>query len=282
MISGRFYTSSPTLNLMIAAATKAAQGLVRDFGDVAHLQVSRKGIGDFVSAADQRSEMILIQELSRTYPDYNFLTEESGWIDRSDAPFCWIIDPLDGTLNFLHSIPHFCISIALQKYDEIIIALVYDPIKDEVFWAEKGRGSFLNRRRLRVSDRKNIDEALVVSGSPFAGHGRDRSQVKTILEDIGKTVAGCHSTGSTALDLAYLAAGRYDAFVNNHVCAWDMASGILLIQESGGIVQDWKGGSDMLASGTLFASNPHFSQTLFSAIQRSEPIMDQAQDNSDI
>jgi myo-inositol-1(or 4)-monophosphatase len=239
---------------MMSAIEKAARGLVRDFGEVENLQVSRKSVGDFVSVADKRSESILIEELQKARPKFGFLTEESGIIPGADSSQRWIIDPLDGTTNFLHGVPHFAITVAFEMEGEIIAGVTYDPIKDEMFWAEKGRGAYLNQRRLRVSNRRNWDEILIGVGAPY-GHSDD---VKAFQRRLDRTLpgsAGMRRMGACALDLAYVACGRLDLFFEDPVQPWDMAAGILLIQEAGGIVTDIKGGKDPLTARTIAATS---------------------------
>jgi len=252
---------SPTMNVMMAAVQKATRGLIRDFGEIEHLQVSKKGLGDFVSTADRRSEKILIEELSKARPDYSFLAEESGAIEGSDPHHTWVIDPLDGTTNFLHSIPHFAITVALKKDLEIIAGITYDPIKDEMYWAEKGKGAFMNRRRLRVSGRRHLDEALVAIGTPFGDHG-DRALFQKHLEKIMPITAGTRRLGAAALDLAYVAAGRFDAFFENHLQPWDLAAGILLVKEAGGYVSEINGSKNMFETGSVLAANPELFEPL--------------------
>ncbi len=259
--TGRAMILSPILNVMTAAAEKAARGLVRDFGELEHLQVSKKGLGDFVSTADRRSEDILIYELSKARPDYPFLTEETGAIPGKNTEFCWIIAPLDGTLNFLHGIPHFAIVIALKKEDEIVASVTYSPLQDEMYWAEKGKGSFLNQRRLRVSGRRHLDEAVIAMGTPFGDHG-DISIFQKRLEKIMPITAGTRRFGAAALDLAYVAAGKFDAFFEDHLKPWDLAAGILLVKEAGGYVTEVNGGKDMLNSGSILAANEYLHDDL--------------------
>lgn len=252
----RTFSKSPLLTVMINAAFKAAKGLVRDFGEVEHLQVSRKGPGDFVSQADKKSEKILFEELKKARPDYSFLMEESGAVENKDKDHTWIIDPLDGTTNFLHGIPHFAISIGLRKGNDIIAGVIYDPIKDEMFYAERGGGAFLNDRRIRVSSRTHMVESLIATGIPFASHSP--AQYKEFTESVCALmpkVAGIRRMGSASLDLAYVAAGRYEGYWEAPLSPWDMAAGIIIIKEAGGFVRDLKGGTDMLGTSSILASN---------------------------
>ena len=213
---------SSNLNIMIKAAEKASKSVIRDFGEVEKLQVSKKGPRDFVTKTDKRVEKILIEELSKTKKNYSFLSEEVGSIQNKDKDNIWIIDPIDGTTNFLHGIPHFAICVALESKKEIISGLIYDPIKDEMFYAEKNKGAYLNNQRLRVSNKNLIDECLFSS---------NHEGVK--FSNLNMRYSGC-----AALDLAYVASGRLDGFFHNKINIWDVASGALLVKEAGGIVND--------------------------------------------
>ena len=213
---------SPKLNVMIKAAEKASKSIIRDFGEVEKLQVSKKGPYDFVTKTDKQVEKILIEELSKIKEKYSFITEETGTIKNKDKDNIWIIDPIDGTTNFLHGIPHFAISIALKSKDEILSGLIFDPIKDEMFYAEKDKGAFLNNQRLRVSKKNSLDECLFASN--YEG-------VK--FSDLNMRYTGC-----AALDLAYVASGRLDGFFHNSINLWDVAAGALIVKEAGGIVND--------------------------------------------
>lgn len=251
----RMISRSPNLNVMANAAFKAGRSLIRDFGEVEHLQVSTKGPGDFVSIADKKAEDILYRELSKARPGYSFLMEESG-AKKGEEDYTWIIDPLDGTTNFLHGLPHFAISIGLQHGDELIAGVVYDPIKDELFYAEKGGGAFLNERRLRVSSRKNLAESVIATGIPFILHdAAEHKRFQTTLAKIAPLITGIRRFGSASLDLAYVAAGRFDGYWESILKPWDMAAGIVIIREAGGYVSDLQGEENMLKTGTIFASN---------------------------
>ena len=245
---------SPALNVMTSAARKAGRRLIRDFGEVENLQISLKGPGDFVSVADQRTERILVEELQKARPGYGFLLEESGVIEGPDKTHRFIIDPLDGTTNFLHGIPHFAISIALEREGQLVSAVVFNPITDEMFVAEKGSGAYLNDKRLRVAARKNMNEALFATGIPFVGRGDHDAYLQELSAVMG-TTPGVRRFGSAALDLAWLAAGRYDGFWEHGLKAWDVAAGILLVREARGTVTDLSGGSAMLENGDILASN---------------------------
>ena len=265
---------SPIMNVMHKAVEKAAFGLRRDFGEVENLQISQKGPGDFVSAADLKAEQVLREELSGGRPGYGFLMEESGEVQGTD-PFGhrWIIDPLDGTTNFLHSIPHFAISVALAKGDEIVAGIVYDPIKDELFSAERGQGAFLNDRRIRVSARRRIADCVFATGIPHAGRG-DHGMFEAQLRRVMAKSASIRRFGAAALDLAYVAAGRVDGYWENNVNAWDIAAGLLLVTEAGGYISDPEGKQTMLQSGNVVAANDHIHAPLKNAVRpKAEPVI---------
>ena len=247
---------TPILNVMANAALKAARGLIRDFGEVEQLQVSRKGPGDFVSTADLKAERTLKTELTRARPGYGLLFEEGGAEAGSDPHHRWIVDPLDGTTNFLHGIPHFAISIALERDNEIVAGMIYEPVRDEMFWAEKGQGAFVNDRRLRVSARRRIGEALIGTGMP-SGARADQPTYLATLAGIITATGGVRRLGAAALDLAYVAAGRFEGFWEFGLSPWDIAAGLLLVREAGGYVSDLSGGQGMMTSGDVLAANDH-------------------------
>ncbi|MCG8355328.1 MAG: inositol monophosphatase [Kiloniellales bacterium] len=248
-------TRSALLNVMIRAADKAARGLKRDFGEVANLQVSRKGPADFVSTADLKAEQTLRQELRRARPDYGFLTEEGGTKGSpAEATRRWVIDPLDGTTNFLHGLPHFAVSVALEERGEIIAGVVYDPAKDDLFFAEKGSGAYWNDRRLRVSSRSRLEDSLFATGIPFKGHDKGESFLAE-LEAFMRETAGVRRWGTASLDLAYVAAGRFDGFWERGLSAWDIAAGAILVREAGGYVTAMDGGPLRLDDGSILAAN---------------------------
>lgn len=245
---------SGLLTVMERAARKAGQRLRRDFNEVAHLQVSRKGPADFVSKADQQAERTLFDELKKARPDWGFLLEEAGEIEGDPSKPRWVVDPLDGTSNFLHSIPHFAISIAVQEPSgEVTSGIVYQPLTDESFWAEKGRGAWLQDQRLRVSSRRNLDDALIATGIPFKGHG-DFAQWSRIFGAVAPEVAGIRRFGSAALDLAWVAAGRFDGFWEAGLKPWDVAAGVLLVREAGGFVTDFRGGDRTMERSEFLAA----------------------------
>lgn len=252
---------TPSMSVMVAAARKAARGLQRDFGEVENLQVSLKGPANFVTAADRKAEKTLFEELSKARPGYGFLMEEGGTIKGSDKSHRWIIDPLDGTTNFLHGIPMFSISIALERDGQLVAGLVYNPISDEMFIAEKGQGAFLNDRRIRVSARRELPQAVVATGIPHIGrpeHPRFMAELAAVMNE----VAGVRRMGSAALDLAYVAAGRFDAYWEANLSAWDIAAGIVLVREAGGFVSDLTGRDNMIATGGIVAGNDMLSRKL--------------------
>ena len=248
------------MNIMIGAARKAGRSLTRDFGEVENLQVSIKGPANFVSAADLRAEEIIHTELSKARPDYAFLMEERGAVTGRDATHRWIVDPLDGTTNFLHGIPLFCTSIGLEREGQLVAGVVYNPVTNELFTAERGKGAFLNDRRLRVSARRDISDAVVATGLPHRGrpgHELFQREMKIMMRE----TAGLRRTGSAAIDLAWTAAARFDTYWERNIQPWDMAAGIVLIREAGGLATDAEGGHDMFETGTIVAGAP--------AIQRS-------------
>ncbi len=245
---------SPILNVMFDATRKAARGIRRDFGEVEQLQVARKGPADFVTAADRRVEKALREELERARPGYGFVMEEGGIVEGSDKTHRWIIDPIDGTSNFIHGLAHFAISVALEREGQLVAGLVYNPITNDLFTAEKGYGASHNDRRIRVSARRALDEALIATGIPFKGKpGHERFAHETMA--LAPQIAGIRRFGAASLDLAYVAAGRYEGFWEHDLKPWDIAAGIVLVREAGGLVQDLDGGSDMLTKGSILAAN---------------------------
>jgi myo-inositol-1(or 4)-monophosphatase len=242
------------LKVMSDAARKAARGLNRDFGELAELQVAKKAPADFVSAADLKAEQTIFEALSKARPGYSFHGEERGLIEGTDKTHTWIVDPLDGTTNFLHAIPHFAINIALQREGAVVAAVTYNPVTNEMFWAEKGKGCFVNDHRLRVAARQKLDESIVATGIPFLGHGQHAKFLKE-LHQISQRVAGVRRFGSAALDLAWVAAGRFDGYWERDLNPWDLAAGTLLVTEAGGKVTDADGGDDVLGTGSVCAGN---------------------------
>ena len=247
-------TPSALLKVMIDAARKAARGLTRDFGELAELQVSRKGPADYVSAADIKAEQVIIEELSKARPGYGFLAEESGKTEGTDKTHIWIIDPLDGTTNFLHAIPHFAVNIALAREGVIVAAVTYNPATGDLYWAEKGKGAFMNDKRLRVAARRDLVETILATGIPFAGRPGHAQFLKE-LHQLTQRVSGIRRFGSAALDLAWVAAGRFDGFWERSLNPWDIAAGLLLVTEAGGKVSGIDTDEDVLETGNIVASN---------------------------
>ncbi|MGE0046583.1 MAG: inositol monophosphatase family protein [Hyphomonadaceae bacterium] len=245
--------TSALLTVMIAAARKAARGLSRDFGEIENLQVSRKGPNDFVTASDLKAEKVLFEELSKARPGYGFLMEERGAVEGTDKTHRWLIDPLDGTLNFMHGLPHFAISIALEREGQLVAGVIYDVGKDELFWAEKGQGAYLNEKRLRVAARKDLDQAVFATGIPFKGKG-DHALFSGELSRVMNEAAGVRRWGAAALDLAYVAAGRVDGYWERGLNPWDIAAGAVIVREAGGFAKEIDGG-DFMETGAIVAAN---------------------------
>jgi len=245
---------SALLNVMVQAARKAARSLKRDFGEVEHLQVSLKGPANFVTAADRRAEQILHDELTRARPGYGFLGEEGGRREGADKTHTWIVDPLDGTTNFLHGIPQFAVSIGLEREGTIVAGVIYNPAHDELFTAERGKGAFLNDQRLRVAARQRLIDGIFACGLPHHGKG-DLELFRREFAQVQDKVAGLRRFGAAALDLAWVAAGRLDGYWERDISPWDMAAGLLLVREAGGYVTDLDGGEDMFAKGHIVAGN---------------------------
>jgi len=242
------------LNVMVNAVLRAGRGLSRDFGEVENLQVSLKGPGDFVSAADRRCEEILITELGRARPGFGFLAEESGETVGSDPANRWIIDPLDGTMNFLHGIPIFAISVALEREGSIIAGVVFNPILNELYVAEKGAGAFLNDRRLRVARRSKLEDCVIATAMPQLFRPGQEAYITELRSALSKT-AGIRRTGSAAMDLAWVASGRFDGLWQHNLSPWDIAAGMLFVREAGGFATDASGGDDSFGTGTIVAGN---------------------------
>ena len=257
---------SALLNVMVAAARKAGRSLRRDFGEVEHLQVSLKGPANFVTAADRKAEEILYTELAKARPGYGFLGEEGGSRDGADKTHTWIVDPLDGTTNFLHGIPQFAVSIALQREDTIVAALVYNPVNEELFLAERGKGAFLNDQRLRVSARRRLNETVIACGLPHLGRG-DLALFRDEFAVVQEKVAGLRRFGAAALDLAWVAAGRFDAFWERNLSPWDMAAGLLLVREAGGFATDLDGNDEIFAKSQVIAGNEYIHRELMGLLK---------------
>lgn len=253
-MSRQFLTKSPIINVMAQAALKAARSLVKDFGEVEKLQISKKGPADFVSQADKKAERILYEELSKTRPTAGFLLEENGEIKGSDPDQRFIIDPLDGTTNFLHGIPHFAISIGYEKQGKLTAGVVYDPIKDELFWSETGGGAFVNGQRLRVSNRKNLGDALILAEPGRPGFPQYETYFKQYTK-AAQLTAGVRCFGSAALNLAYVAAGRGDAYFEYDLKPWDVAAGIVIVKEAGGYITAISPGDAPETGTSILATN---------------------------
>jgi myo-inositol-1(or 4)-monophosphatase len=257
---------SALLNVMIKAARRAGRGLKRDLGEVENLQVSLKGPANFVTVADKRAEEAVYSELTKARPGYGFLGEEGGMREGTDKSHVWIVDPLDGTTNFLHGMPHFAVSIALKREDTIVAGVVYNPANDDLFLAEKGKGAFLNDQRLRVAGRKKLNEAVIACGLPHLGRGSFETATKEMAV-LQPKVAGLRRFGAATLDLAWVAAGRFDGFWERNLGAWDMAAGMILVREAGGFVSDFAGGDDIFPTGNIVAGNDYIHREILAALK---------------
>jgi len=258
--------SSANINVMVKACRKASKTLIRDFGEVEKLQVSLKGPGDFVTASDKKVEKILIEELQKARPNYSILSEEGGEINNDDS-FKWIIDPIDGTANFLHGIPHFGISVGLEHDKEIVCGIIFDPIKDEMFTAEKGNGSYLNNQRMRVSSRSKLKDCIIFTGGP-PHESKDRElALKEYNNFSSKVLIPIRKLGSASLDMAYVAAGRCDGFWQRNLNYWDIAAGIILIREAGGFVTDFKGKNEYILNKSILATNSRINKEMIEILK---------------
>ncbi|MEL7177655.1 MAG: inositol monophosphatase family protein, partial [Pseudomonadota bacterium] len=254
------------LNVMMKAARKAGRSLAKDFREVENLQVSMKGAGDFVSRADLAAEEIIKTDLMEARPTYGWLAEEGGEIEGQDPTRRWIVDPLDGTTNYLHGLPHWAVSIALEHKGDIVAGVVYDPTKDELFVAEKGQGAWMNESRLRVSGRHKLIESIFATGLPFAG----RPELPQTLQELARLLpatAGVRRFGSAALDLAYVAAGRYDGYWERRLQSWDLAAGSLIVREAGGLVEPFTPGNSIIEDGEVIAANEAIFETFTKVIR---------------
>jgi len=258
--------SSANINVMVKACRKAAKVIIRDFGEIENLQVSLKGPGDFVTNCDKKVEKILIDELQKARPNYSILSEEIGEINN-DESFRWIIDPIDGTANFLHGVPHFAISIGLEHNKEIICGIVYDPIKDEMFVAEKGNGSYLNNQRIRVSSRSKLKDCLIVTGGPRRNQ-KDRDLALKEYDKFSSSVdVPVRKMGSASLDMAYVAAGRFDGMWQRNLNYWDIAAGIIIIKEAGGFVTDFRGENEYIQNKTILVTNSKINNEMIEVLK---------------
>ncbi|RYH09251.1 MAG: inositol monophosphatase [Alphaproteobacteria bacterium] len=258
---------SALLNVMVNAATKAGRNLAKDFGEVENLQVSVKGPADFVSNADRRAEQIVFEELQKARPTYGFLGEEGTEVKGTDGQHRWIVDPLDGTTNFLHGIPMFAVAIALQRGEDIVASVIFNPIMDELYSAEKGGGAWLNdRKRLRVAVRKHLADTVIVTGINSQGRALDLLQLKQLAQ-VTPAVAGIRRTGSASTDLAWLAAGRFDGYWEAGLKPWDVAPGYLLVREAGGVVTDYAGTAGTIWNGQVIAGNENIQGQLLKIVK---------------
>lgn len=255
---------SPLLNVTVKAALAAGKSLIRDFGEVENLQVTKKGTKDFVTNADLKAEQILIEQLSKARPDFGMITEESGKLGDDKAEFKWVIDPLDGTTNFMHGVPHFAVSVGVQqetdKGSKIVAGAIYSPIYNELYWAEKGSGAYMNNKRIRVSGREKMMDSYVGIGAFGHGKYRPREPKKLFVDcllDISKAASSIRCKGSAAMDLAYVACGKYDGFIDFKIKRWDMAGGAIIVEEAGGRVTDSNGEDNYLSDGDIIATNFH-------------------------
>ncbi|MEM1076081.1 MAG: inositol monophosphatase family protein [Pseudomonadota bacterium] len=258
---------SANLNIMIKAARRAGRSLVKDFREVENLQVSMKGAGDFVSRADLNAETILKEDLMGARPTYGWLAEEGGTEEGQDPTRRWIVDPLDGTTNFLHGLPHWAVSIALEHKGQIVAGVVFDPSKDEMFLAEKGAGAWVNESRLRVSGRTRMIESVFATGLPFGG----RADLPDTLRELGRVMpvcAGVRRWGAAALDLAYVAAGRYDGYWERRLNAWDLAAGLIIVREAGGLVEPLDTDHGILEGGSVLCANEPLFEPLKKLVRR--------------
>lgn len=263
--------ASALLTVMMDAVRKTARPMLRDFGEVANLQTSRKGPGDFVTAADIKAEETLFELLTKARPGYGFLGEERGLVEGSDKSHRWIVDPIDGTTNFIHAMPHFAITVALERFahdgsSEIVAAVTYNPVMNEMFWAEKGKGCYLNDGRIRVAGRKDLSDSLIGTGLPFIGKAGHAQSIKDI-HAVGQRVAGIRRLGSAALDFAWVAMGRYDAFYERNLQPWDVAAGVLLVTEAGGLVTSIDIDGDPKNGKQVLAANPEIHAALRKVLQ---------------
>jgi myo-inositol-1(or 4)-monophosphatase len=258
--------SSANINVIVKACRKAAKVLIRDFGEIENLQVSLKGPGDFVTLSDKNVEKILIEELQKARPSYSILSEEIGEI-KNDKEFKWIIDPIDGTANFLHGIPHFGISVGLEHMEEIVCGIIYDPIKDEMFAAEKGNGSYMNNQRIRVSSRSKLKDCLIVTGGPKRNQ-KDRDLVLKEYDKFSSSVdVPVRKMGSASLDMAYVAAGRFDGMWQRNLNYWDIAAGIIIIKEAGGFVTDFRGENEYIQNKTILVTNSKINNEMIEVLK---------------
>ena len=261
--------NSPQINLITRACMKASRSLIRDFGEIENLQVSAKGPGDFVTSADKRTEKILIDELQKAHPEYGIVTEETGIINKSNRKNRWIIDPIDGTLNFLNGVPQFAISIGYEENGEIKCGVIFNPISNEMFCAEKGNGAYLNNGRIRVSNKKKIDDALLVTGGP-EGVSKIKDKIYSEYIKVSNNVLHVRKFGSAALDMAYVACGRFDGFWQRELNYWDIAAGIIILKEAGGLVDFFENNESSPLKKNILATNSNIHEELRGLISKKD------------
>ena len=261
--------NSPQINLITRACLKASRSLIRDFGEIENLQVLSKGPGDFVTSADKRTEKILIEELQKAHPEYGIITEEKGIINKSNTKNRWIIDPIDGTMNFLNSVPQFAISIGYEEDGEIKCGVIFNPIMNEMFSAEKGNGAYLNNSRIRVSNKKKIKDALLVTGGP-KGASKIKDKIFSEYINVSKNVSNVRKFGSAALDIAYVACGRFDGYWQRELNYWDIAAGIVILKEAGGFVDFFEEDNSTPLKKNILATNPNIHEDLRKLINKKD------------
>ncbi len=260
--------NSALMNVMISAALKAGRGLKRDFGEVENLQVSVKRPGDFVTIADKKAEKTIFEELSKARPGYGFVLEEGGLVEGADKSHVWYVDPLDGTTNFLHGLPIFAVSIGLEREGQMVAGVIYNPATDDLFVAEKGHGAFYNDRRIRVAARRDVSEGLVATGIPPLGKAAIHPRFKAELASVMTRAGGVRRLGAASIDLAFVAAGRFDGFWERGLKSWDMAAGMVLVREAGGYVTNADGGSDIFGTGSVCCGNEYIHKQLLDLVKK--------------
>ena len=261
--------NSPQINLITRACMKASRSLIRDFGEIENLQVSSKGPGDFVSSADKRTEKTIIDELQKAHPEYGIISEETGIINKSNTKNRWIIDPIDGTMNFLNGVPQFAISIGYEEDNEIKCGVIFNPIMDEMFCAEKGNGAYLNNSRIRVSNKKNLKDALLVTGGPN-GASKIKDKIFSEYINVSNNVSNVRKFGSAALDMAYVACGRFDGYWQRELNYWDIAAGIIILKEAGGFVDFFEDNPNLPLKKNILASNSNIHEELRELINKKD------------
>jgi myo-inositol-1(or 4)-monophosphatase len=261
--------NSPQINLIVKACMKASRSLIRDFGEIENLQVSAKGPGDFVTSADKRTEKILIDELQKAHSEYGIVTEESGIINKSNLKNRWIIDPIDGTMNFLNGVPQFAISVGYEENRELKCGVIFNPISNEMFCAEKGNGSYLNNSRIRVSNKKKIKDALLVTGGP-KGASKIKEKIFSEYIRVSKNVSNVRKFGSAALDMAYVACGRFDGYWQREINYWDIAAGVIILREAGGFVDFFEEDKNLPLKKNILATNSNIHNELRDLINKKD------------